>query len=548
MKPARQYSIEGLHGRGMLGIGIAAAVALTFLTSSVAAFGFWSSSGVGSGAGSTGTLQAPTTVVVPSTSAGAVGVSWTASIGPTHPTGYYVVRSTGSVSSPACDSGPTALLSGISCLDTVSGAGTYAYTVIAVYRSWVATSDPSGTVTVAPATKLAFTVGPTDTLAGVAIAPAVQVTVESASGSAAAVSGVPITLAIGNNPSPGSLAGTLTVSTDAGGIATFVGLAIDVAASGYTLVAASSGLDSATSSAFAILTPPLTGPGLGRAASYSVLGTATTNGGVTTISGDLGAYPTVTVTGFPDGTVQGFTHAGDAVASGAETDLTTAYADALGRTPDTEFAGDLIGVTFTSGVHHTGAALALSADGVLTLDAQGKPNAVFIFQINGALNTAAGSSVQLINGAQASNVFWQVNGAAGTGASSSFSGTILAAGAITLGAGSTLIGRALSSGAVTIASNAIRFTAALPPTIVINGGGTATGSAAVPILSGTTSAAPGQVVTVTISDQTLTTTIGPAGAWTVTGVTLAAGTYAVLARVRDVAGNAATASQVVTLS
>ncbi len=53
-------------------------------------------------------------------------------------------------------------------------------------------------------------------------------------------------------------------------------------------------------------------------------------------------------------------------------------------------------------------------------------------------------------------MFWQVNGAAGTGASSSFSGTILAAGAITLGAGGELIGRALSSGAVTLASNTIQ--------------------------------------------------------------------------------------------
>jgi hypothetical protein len=154
--------------------------------------------------------------------------------------------------------------------------------------------------------------------------------------------------------------------------------------------------------------------------------------------------------------VIGVMHIGDSAAATAEADLTAAYADALGRTADTEFAGDLNGFTFTPGVHHTGAALALSAGGILTLDARGDPNAVFIFQVNGALNTAAGSSVNLINGAQAVNVFWQVNGAAGTGASSSFSGTILAAGAITLGAGGELVGRALSSGAVTLASNTIR--------------------------------------------------------------------------------------------
>jgi hypothetical protein len=63
--------------------------------------------------------------------------------------------------------------------------------------------------------------------------------------------------------------------------------------------------------------------------------------------------------------------------------------------------------------------------------------------------------VNLVNGAQASHVYWQVAGAAGTGASATFAGTILAAGSVTLGAGSQLVGRALSSGTVTLASNAI---------------------------------------------------------------------------------------------
>jgi hypothetical protein len=71
------------------------------------------------------------------------------------------------------------------------------------------------------------------------------------------------------------------------------------------------------------------------------------------------------------------------------------------------------------------------------------------------LNTAASSLVLLVNGAKASNVFWQVTGAAGTGGLSSFSGTILATGAIVLGAGATLVGRALSSGLVTLTNNTI---------------------------------------------------------------------------------------------
>ena len=102
----------------------------------------------------------------------------------------------------------------------------------------------------------------------------------------------------------------------------------------------------------------------------------------------------------------------------------------------------------------------------MTLDGQNDPNAVFVFQVNAGLNTAAGSTLSLINGAQAGNVFWQVNGAAGTGALSSFAGTILANGAITLGA--ALAGRAcVASGLVTLADNAVT-TPFIPPTATIS--------------------------------------------------------------------------------
>ncbi len=63
-------------------------------------------------------------------------------------------------------------------------------------------------------------------------------------------------------------------------------------------------------------------------------------------------------------------------------------------------------------------------------------------------------------------MFWQVNGAAGTGANSSFTGTILAAGAITVGAAGSIEGRALSEGVVTLGDNTITRPP-LPPTAVI---------------------------------------------------------------------------------
>ena len=205
---------------------------------------------------------------------------------------------------------------------------------------------------------------------------------------------------------------------------------------------------------------------LGAAAAYSVLGgTGVTSAGGTVVDGDLGVSPGVAVVGFPPGVVNGVTDAGDAPAAAAQTALSAAYASAAARTPTApDFAGDQNGVTFDAGVYATGAAFPLT--GTMTLDGQGNPNAVFIFQIGGALSTAASSTIHLVGDAQASNVFWQVNGAASMGASASFTGTIMAVGAITLGAGASLDGRALSPAAVTLSDNAVTMPAG-PPTVAI---------------------------------------------------------------------------------
>jgi hypothetical protein len=186
---------------------------------------------------------------------------------------------------------------------------------------------------------------------------------------------------------------------------------------------------------------------------YSVFGTSVVGGGTNTLSGGLGTSPTDSVTGFPPGTIGGARHTGDLAAIAAHLDLVQAYNDAASRTPSSEFSGNQNGQTFHEGVHHTSAAFALT--GTLTIDAQGDANAIFIIQVGAALDTAASSTISLINGAQASHVFWQVNGAAGTGATSVFAGTIMASGAITLGAGTQLIGRALSYGTVTLSDNII---------------------------------------------------------------------------------------------
>ena len=193
---------------------------------------------------------------------------------------------------------------------------------------------------------------------------------------------------------------------------------------------------------------------LGTAANYGVLGgMGVTSTGDTVINGDLGAGPGGLIVGFPVGVDHGSVHAGDTQAVQAQADLAQAYSAAAGRTPTASFSGDQNGAVFDAGVYSAAAAISLT--GTMTLDGQNDPNAVFIFQVNAAVTTAASSTIHLINGAQASNVFWQVNGAVTTGALSSFSGTMMASGAITLGAGASLDGGALADGLVTLGDNTI---------------------------------------------------------------------------------------------
>ena len=513
------------------------------LVTTAPALAFWRVMGAGMGSVLTGTLAAPASVTVPSDAQTTVAVGWNPSGGTLSPTGYVVTRSTGTTLSGACGSSASSLIEGTSCTDSPGGDGSYTYTVTAVYRSWTAVSAPSAAVRVAAASNLGFTVQPTDTVSRAVISPAVSVTVRSADNRAVLLAGIAVTIAIATNPSGGMLSGTLTRSTDASGVASFTDLSVDAIGVGYTLGATSLGLTAGTSSQFTVVAAPLAAPNLGTAAPYSALGSAVTNGGVSSLSGDVGASPGVAVTGFPEGSVQGETHAGDAIAAQAFADLSAAYANVWSRPIDTSFAGDQSGATFYSGVHSTSSAFALAASGVLTLDAQGNPNAVFIFKVDGALNTAALSTIQLINGARASNVFWAATGAVGTGANSSFSGTILTAGAITIGAGGTLTGRALSMGAITLSTNTIRFTVALPPTISIDGGLTSSTTDRTPTITGTSTALPGRTVAITIGSQVLTATVLPDQTWATTASELVPGSYLVFVRVRDADGNAATARQ-----
>ena len=345
-------------------------------------------------------------------------------------------------------------------------------------------------------------------------------------------------LAIEANPSAGTLSGTTTVNTAANGVAAFSDLSIDAAGVGYTLTATSPGLTPATSAAFTVLPYPV----LGDAGRYSVLGGAgVVSTLASTISGDVGVAPGNVVTGFPPGTVAGDIHLGDADAVSALADFAKRTRNSVVLPPNAVPAGDLGGTTLAPGIYHSTAALAVT--GTLTLNAGGNPDADFIIQIDAALNTTANSSVVLVNGAQAGNVFWVVDGAATMGAGSLFKGAIMAQGAITLGLDTELIGRAFSAAAVTLASNTIRFTVALPPTLTIVGDDPVVTKDTTPVITGTSSAPNGTIVKVTVNGQAMTTTVQNGGTWTLTAEALLAGSYTVVAQVRDFSGNAAKTSQ-----
>jgi hypothetical protein len=136
--------------------------------------------------------------------------------------------------------------------------------------------------------------------------------------------------------------------------------------------------------------------------------------------------------------------------------LTTAYNDAAGRTVAAiSVSGNLGGQTLAPGLYKSTSSLEISS-GDLTLDAQGNPNAVWIFQMASTLVTTVGRQVILTGGAQAANIYWQVGSSATIGGSSVFKGTIMADQSITMNTAATLDGRALArNGAVALDANTI---------------------------------------------------------------------------------------------
>ncbi len=187
---------------------------------------------------------------------------------------------------------------------------------------------------------------------------------------------------------------------------------------------------------------------LGSDSSFAILAATTvTVTGAGTIGGNIGISPgSAYVSGTPPVTVKGTVYAGGPIAAQAQTDLSTAYNDAAGRSVDSiTIAGNIGGQTLAPGLYKSTSSLAISS-GDLTLDAGGNANAVWIFQIASTLTTTSGRQVILAGGANAANIFWQVGSSATIGTTSVFQGNILAAVSISMLTGSTLTGRALAMG------------------------------------------------------------------------------------------------------
>jgi hypothetical protein len=116
----------------------------------------------------------------------------------------------------------------------------------------------------------------------------------------------------------------------------------------------------------------------------------------TTITGDIGSFAITSITGLENVVLNGVNHAGDAVTQQGKFDLGLAYVDAAGRLPTVTFPpiAELGGLILGSGVYNDPSSFSIT--GILTLDAGGDPDAVWIFQSGSTLITASGSNILLI--------------------------------------------------------------------------------------------------------------------------------------------------------
>ncbi len=200
---------------------------------------------------------------------------------------------------------------------------------------------------------------------------------------------------------------------------------------------------------------------LGCAEPFGIIaGSTITSTGPSIINGNIALSPGSALIGFPPGVINGTQEITTPAAAAAMECLTSAYIEGQGRSLNAiSLPGQLGGLTLAPGLYSNSSTSGISgtgANGILTLDAQGNSNAVWIFQIGSTLNTDPATSIVLAGGAKAANIFWIVGTSATLGTTSVFYGNILADQAITLNTGAVLNGRALARiAAVTLDASTI---------------------------------------------------------------------------------------------
>src|SRR5204863_8324993 len=145
---------------------------------------------------------------------------------------------------------PVAAVSGVATFFvSLNKAGT-GYTLTASAGGFTPVTSTAFDIIPGTTTQLAFTVQPSNTVAGAAMNPAVQVTALDPAGNPVPSFTGSVTVALGNNPGGSTLGGTTTVAA-VGGVATFRDLTLNKTAPGYWLTATGSGI--ATTSAVNII-------------------------------------------------------------------------------------------------------------------------------------------------------------------------------------------------------------------------------------------------------------------------------------------------------
>lgn len=330
-------------------------------------------------------------------------------------TGAVVTSATTSITiSLTAGSGATgAALGGTLTSTAVAGVATFSnltidkvgtgYTLTAAASGLTSATSAAFAVTPGAPAKLAFAVQPTATNGGSAIAPTIQVAIQDLGGNTVTTATNSVTVSLTGGGTGAILSGTKTVAAIAG-IATFTGLSIDKVGTTNQITAAATGLTSATSNAFAVVTGPAATLTFVQQPTSVFSGQAAGQFGVAIT--DLGGNTVTTATNSVTLAITPGTGTAGATLGGT---LTKAALTGLATFPDITI--DKLGTGYTLTATSTGLTAGTSAAFAVTVGAAAKlivtttpaslvsgQNATFVVQVTDAaanLVTTATNSVTL---------------------------------------------------------------------------------------------------------------------------------------------------------